>query len=155
MLSIFYMNRQLFPHFGVRPSSSLYPKNPTPGSLNIFDAFPYIPSVQKFWRLVFINSFHSLFTGIISLVLLVIVKNKHGHSTTTALLKVTNDIREGMEDTKLTVLALIDFSNAFNTVCNDIPLAILLYFFFFPFSFKNSEIFLFLSSGTSTVCTYR
>lgn len=48
-----------------------------------------------------------------------------GHSTVSALLKVTGDIRAGLEDTKVTVLVLIDFSNAFNTVCHDILLAIL------------------------------
>lgn len=48
-----------------------------------------------------------------------------GHSTTTALLKVTEDIREGMEMSYLTVLVLIGFSNAFNVVDHDILLAIL------------------------------
>lgn len=43
-----------------------------------------------------------------------------GHSTTTALLKVTEDIRVGMEDTKLTILVLIDFSNAFGMVDADL-----------------------------------
>lgn len=49
-----------------------------------------------------------------------------GHSTTTALLKVIDDIRDGMENSQITVLILIDFSNAFNTVNHDILLAILL-----------------------------
>ncbi|CAK1581557.1 unnamed protein product [Parnassius mnemosyne] len=48
-----------------------------------------------------------------------------GHSTVSALLKVTDDIRAGMEDTKVTVLALVDFSNAFNTISHDILLSIL------------------------------
>ncbi|KAJ8732167.1 hypothetical protein PYW08_014897 [Mythimna loreyi] len=48
-----------------------------------------------------------------------------GHSTVTALLKVTDDIRRGMEDTKVTILVLIDFSNAFNTVSHEILLSIL------------------------------
>ncbi|KAA5589197.1 hypothetical protein F3G61_31385, partial [Pseudomonas aeruginosa] len=39
-----------------------------------------------------------------------------GHSTVSALLKVVGDIRTGMQDTKVTVLVLIDFSNAFNAV---------------------------------------
>ncbi|XP_022828356.1 uncharacterized protein LOC111357781 [Spodoptera litura] len=37
-----------------------------------------------------------------------------GHSTTSALLKVTGDIRTGLENTKVTILVLVDFSNAFN-----------------------------------------
>lgn len=48
-----------------------------------------------------------------------------GHSTTTALLKITDDIRYGMEGGQLTVLTLLDFSNAFNTINFDILLAIL------------------------------
>lgn len=48
-----------------------------------------------------------------------------GHSTVTALVKITEDIRLGMENSQLTVLTLLDFSNAFNTVDFDILLAIL------------------------------
>ncbi|KAL0879002.1 hypothetical protein ABMA27_003982 [Loxostege sticticalis] len=43
-----------------------------------------------------------------------------GHSTTTALVKITDDIRLGMDSKQLTVLALLDFSNAFNSVDFDI-----------------------------------
>lgn len=45
-----------------------------------------------------------------------------GHSTTTALLKVNEDIREAADDRKLTLLTLLDFSKAFDTVDNDILL---------------------------------
>ena len=48
-----------------------------------------------------------------------------GHSTTTALVKITDDIRLGMENQEVTILTLLDFSNAFNTVNFDILLAIL------------------------------
>lgn len=48
-----------------------------------------------------------------------------GHSTSTALLNVIEDIRWGMESTKVTVLVLIDFSNAFNVVDHDLLLATL------------------------------
>lgn len=48
-----------------------------------------------------------------------------GHSTTTALVNITDDIRSGMESGKLTVLALLDFSNAFNTVDFDLLLGVL------------------------------
>ncbi|CAG9113625.1 unnamed protein product [Plutella xylostella] len=48
-----------------------------------------------------------------------------GHSTTTALLKVTEDIRSGMEKRMITVLVLIDFTNAFNAVDHDLLLAVL------------------------------
>ena len=48
-----------------------------------------------------------------------------GHSTVTALVKITDDIRLSMENGNLTVLTLLDFSNAFNTVDFDILLAVL------------------------------
>lgn len=48
-----------------------------------------------------------------------------GHSATTALAKVSDDIRWGMESQNLTVLTLLDFSNAFNTVDFDILLKVL------------------------------
>lgn len=50
---------------------------------------------------------------------------KPSHSTVTALLKVTGDIRRGTEETKVTVLVLVDFSNAFGTINHEILLAIL------------------------------
>ena len=50
---------------------------------------------------------------------------RHGHSTTTALVKITDDIRQSMDDQKITVLTLLDFSDAFNTVDFDILLAVL------------------------------
>lgn len=36
---------------------------------------------------------------------------RSGHSTTTALIKVADDVRLGMDNKKLTVLTLLDFSN--------------------------------------------
>lgn len=48
-----------------------------------------------------------------------------GHSTTTALLKVTEDIRLNMENRLVTVLVLIDFSNAFNSVDHELLLTLL------------------------------
>lgn len=48
-----------------------------------------------------------------------------GHYTVSALLKVAGDVRAGLENTKVTLLVLVDFSNAFNTVSHDILLSIL------------------------------
>lgn len=48
-----------------------------------------------------------------------------GHSTVTALNKVCEDIRYGVDNQQVTILALLDFSNAFNTVDSDILLGIL------------------------------
>lgn len=50
---------------------------------------------------------------------------RRGHSTTTALTKITDDIRKGMDSGLVTVLSLLDFSNAFNNVDFDILLAVL------------------------------
>ncbi|KAJ4449060.1 hypothetical protein ANN_00455 [Periplaneta americana] len=48
----------------------------------------------------------------------------HGHSiTTTALLKVTEDIREAMDRGEVTALTLLDLSNAFGSVDIDLLLA--------------------------------
>lgn len=41
---------------------------------------------------------------------------RKGHSTASALLKLTNDVRAGIERRQVTVLVLFDFSKAFATV---------------------------------------
>ena len=56
------------------------------------------------------------------------------HSTTTALLKITDDIRRAMDKRQLTILILLDFSKAFQTVDHDILATKLKY------SFKFSEL---------------
>jgi len=43
-----------------------------------------------------------------------------GHSTATALLKVTEDIREAMDEQNITLLTLLDFSKAFDSVNIDL-----------------------------------
>ncbi|KAJ0179958.1 hypothetical protein K1T71_004549 [Dendrolimus kikuchii] len=48
-----------------------------------------------------------------------------GYSTVTALVKITDDIRFAMDEGKVTMLTLLDFSNAFNAVDFDILLGIL------------------------------
>ncbi|CAF4742555.1 unnamed protein product [Pieris macdunnoughi] len=48
-----------------------------------------------------------------------------GHSTATALTKITDNIRRGMDNKKLTIRTLLDFSNAFNSVDIDILLALI------------------------------
>lgn len=54
---------------------------------------------------------------------------KKMHSTTTALLKITDDIMKAMDQKKLTILVLIDFHAAFNSVDFDILLTKLKYEF--------------------------
>jgi len=48
-----------------------------------------------------------------------------GHSTETALIRVCDDIRKAMDDRKITVLVLIDFSKAFDLVNHTLLLSIL------------------------------
>lgn len=48
---------------------------------------------------------------------------KKGHSTATALLKVTDDIRSAMDKRQLTTLCLFDFSKAFDSINHQLFLA--------------------------------
>lgn len=48
-----------------------------------------------------------------------------GHSTVTALIKICDDIRFAMDDKQVAIVALLDFSNAFNNVDHDLLIAIL------------------------------
>ena len=45
------------------------------------------------------------------------------HSTTTALIKITNDILKAIDDSKFTSLVLLDFAKAFDTVLHPLLLA--------------------------------
>ncbi|KAG7310994.1 hypothetical protein JYU34_003847 [Plutella xylostella] len=100
------------------------PKVPNPTSLSQFRPISILPFLSKVLeRLVFeqlssylsnnqlLNSFQSGF--------------RPGHSTVTALIKVTDDIRHNIDDQKLTVLALLDFSNAFNSVDFELLLGVI------------------------------
>jgi Reverse transcriptase (RNA-dependent DNA polymerase) len=44
--------------------------------------------------------------------------SRPGHSTTTALLKITGDVSMEMDHEFVTILALFDFSKAFNKLCH-------------------------------------
>ena len=47
---------------------------------------------------------------------------RKNHSTTTALLKITDDILESLEDSEITIMVFLDFSKAFDTISHDILL---------------------------------
>ncbi|CAK1579495.1 unnamed protein product [Parnassius mnemosyne] len=102
------------------------PKISMPSALNHFRPISILPFLSKVLEAVALKQIQTYLTKSNLL-------NQHqsgfrpGHSTTTALLKITEDVRDGMEFGRLTVLVLIDFSNAFNTVDHDILIAILSY----------------------------
>lgn len=100
------------------------PKVPNPSSFSQFRPISILPILSKVLEgLVqrqltiylnknnLLNSFQSGF--------------RQGHSTVTALLKVTDDIHHAIDVGQLTVLTLLDFSSAFNSVDFDILLSIL------------------------------
>ena len=102
------------------------PKIPNPTLLSHFRPISILPFLSK----VLEACVHKQFSHFIhqnSLISPFQSGFRPGHSTVTALLKVTDDIRRGMEDTKVTILVLIDFSNAFNTVSHEVLLSILSY----------------------------
>ena len=100
------------------------PKKPNPNSFSDYRPISILPFLSKVLeRLVYIQLnqylcknelFNPLQSGFHS-----------GHSTVTALVKITDDIRYNTDNRELTVLTLLDFSNAFNTVDHDILLALL------------------------------
>ncbi|CAG9134498.1 unnamed protein product [Plutella xylostella] len=100
------------------------PKVPNPTSLSQFRPISILPFLSKVLeRLVFeqlssylsnnqlLNPFQSGF--------------RPGHSTVTALIKVTDDIRHNIDHQQVTVLALLDFSNAFNSVDFELLLGVI------------------------------
>lgn len=50
---------------------------------------------------------------------------RKGFSTETALIKVLDDVRKGMDEKKVTIMVMVDFSSAFDMLRKDILLAIL------------------------------
>ncbi|KAM3961990.1 uncharacterized protein ACR2FA_003881 [Aphomia sociella] len=102
------------------------PKVPSPNILNDFRPISILPFLSKILEAV-VHKQLSDFVFKNKLVSPFQSGFRPGHSTATALLRITEDVREGMENSKLTILVLIDFSNAFNTVDHDILLALLSY----------------------------
>lgn len=100
------------------------PKTNNPTSLSHFRPISILPFLSKVFehlvhkQLTFFLTSNSLISPFQS-------GFRSGHSTVTALLKVTDDIRWAMESKSLTVLVLLDFSSAFNSVDFDILLGIL------------------------------
>lgn len=119
----------VFPSIWRKAFITPLPKVPDPCHLNNFRPISILPFLSKILEaavhkqvssFIFDNNLLSPFQS----------GFRPGHSTTTALLKVIEDVREGMENKLVTVLVLIDFSNAFNMVNHDILLTALQYYKF-------------------------
>lgn len=100
------------------------PKSPNPSSLSHFRPISILPIPSKVIE-----------NAVFKQLSLYLYKNnllspfqsgfRPSHNTVTALLKVTDDIRLAMDNQLITVVTLLDFSNAFNSVDFDIMLGIL------------------------------
>ena len=100
------------------------PKTPTPSSVSHYRPISILPLLSKILELTVHKQLSSFLSN----------KNllnpfqsgfRSYHSTVTALLKVTDDIRFAMDNKQLTILVLLDFSSAFNSVDFDVLLSIL------------------------------
>ncbi|XP_062531624.1 probable RNA-directed DNA polymerase from transposon BS isoform X1 [Bombyx mori] len=114
----------IFPKAWKEAQITPLPKKPNPTSFSEYRPISILPFLSKVLKRLIHNQLSEFLT-----------RNellnpyqsgfRPGHSTVTALVHITDAIRFGMESGKLTVLALLDFSNAFGTVDFDILLAIL------------------------------
>ncbi|KAL1447319.1 hypothetical protein WDU94_005634, partial [Cyamophila willieti] len=134
------------------------PKVPKPTGLNNFRPISLLPVLSKVLekvvhqQILSFSNFYNLFNPYQS-------GFRPGHSTTTALTKVTDDIRTNMDHTKVTILLLSDFSKAFDSVDFDILLAKLSKNFnlspptilWFDSYLRNRQQYVFNDNSTSTL----
>ncbi|XP_068618871.1 uncharacterized protein [Battus philenor] len=113
-----------FPSAWKRANIIPLPKVSNPTSFSNFRPISLLPYLSKVLEHIVHNQLSSYLTSN-SLLSPFQSGFRSGHSTVTALLKVTDDIRLAMEDKSLTILTLLDFSSAFNSVDFDVLLAIL------------------------------
>ncbi|CAG9131211.1 unnamed protein product [Plutella xylostella] len=113
-----------FPNLWLKAFVLPLPKVPVPSAPNEYRPISVLPFLSKILESVV---HHQLTTFLTKGNLLNPFQSgfRPGHSTTTALLKVTEDIRCAMVDRRVTILVLVDFSNAFNAVDHDLLLAVL------------------------------
>ncbi|CAH2218131.1 jg1083 [Pararge aegeria aegeria] len=100
------------------------PKNSNPSLFSHFRPISILPFLSKVLERI-VNSQLSLFLSKNNILSTFQSGFRRGHSTVTALTNVCDDIRLGIDNKQVTILALLDFSNAFNTVDFEILLAIL------------------------------
>lgn len=100
------------------------PKKSNPKSFSEYRPISILPFLSKVLERLVHNQLSSFFNQ--NMLLNPLQSGfRTGHSTVSALVKVTDDIRLGMDNRQLTILTLLDFSNAFNSVDFDILLALL------------------------------
>lgn len=100
------------------------PKTSKPSSVSHFRPISILPFLSK----VLEHMIHRQLSNFISTSSLLSPYQsgfRSGHSTVTALIKVSDDIRMAMENKHLTLLVLLDFSSAFNSVDFDVLLRVL------------------------------
>lgn len=100
------------------------PKTSTPNKLEDLRPISILPTISKIFEKLLhkqISSFLSKYNILPQLQ----SGFRSGHSCQTALLKVTDDIFSALDNSEFTVLILLDFSKAFDTVCHSTLLSVL------------------------------
>ncbi|KAJ0176040.1 hypothetical protein K1T71_008214 [Dendrolimus kikuchii] len=100
------------------------PKKPNPTLISHFRPISILPFLSKVLERL-VHQQLSFFLNRNSLLNPYQSGFRPGHSTTTALVQITDDIRHGMDNGLLTVLSLLDFSSAFNNVNFELLLRVL------------------------------
>ena len=120
----FSLKTSLFPSAWKKAFVIPLPKIPNPVLLEQFRPISILPILSK----VLEQIVHKQFSSYLNCYKLLSPYQsgfRPSHSTITALIKVTDDIRWAMDNKLLTLLVLLDFSSAFNSVDFDILLGIL------------------------------
>lgn len=120
----FSLSSKVFPNSWKLATVVPLPKNNKPSSFSHYRPISILPFLSKVMERL-VHQQLSLFLQRNNLLNELQSGFRPGHSTVTALIKVTDDIRFGMSQQKVTLLTLLDFSNAFNTVDFDVLLALL------------------------------
>ena len=100
------------------------PKSPFPSSVSQYRPISILPILSKVLEHIVHKQF-TIFLTSNNLLNPFQSGFRPGHSTVSALLKVTDDIRFAMDSKQLTALVLLDFSSAFNSVDFDVLLGTL------------------------------
>lgn len=105
---------------------TVLPKKPDPGELKDLRAISILPTLSKLVEKIMENQIREYISEV-SLLPLVQSGFRSGHSCTTALLHIVDDIMRATDQGLCTILVLLDFSRAFDTLNFEILLSILKY----------------------------